>query len=202
MNLKIEDVKVGDELDCIDRDGFNNSHRHNNTLTEFKVCKVGDLGVCINDGDWIIEIEELKYFKKKEQSQYTFDDLIDVITQAFKCGFIIDYYVIDSGVDICVNEDEFRWKFRKHRDDIESFINKIKSLYKETFVIGSEEDIAKVKKDADIGLVNGMKVKSYENAYRFNEGWKVACADGKRSGALDLFALKGATVEQERGSDD
>lgn len=192
--LNIEDVKVGDELVCIDRDGFNDSHRHNSTLTEFKVCKVGDLGVCINDGDWIIEIEELKHFKKKEQSQYAFDDLIDVAKKAVRDGVLQSFTfgrdLKDLDLISVVSIDN-----RKHifnYQSTKSGIKHIQSLYKETFVIETVADALRVDYQRSVVLLQS--------------GEKLVLKDHKSLNSMpaSLFyrIFKGATVEQERGRDD
>lgn len=77
--------------------------------------------------------------------------------------------------------------------NFESHINFIQSLYKETFVIESEEDIARIKVNAIIELANGIKLYAKE----VSNSWINAPMIGSLlANSLNYISLKGATVEQ------
>ncbi|MGL4675290.1 MAG: hypothetical protein ACRCXK_10550, partial [Wohlfahrtiimonas sp.] len=172
--LKIEDVKVGDELVCIDVTVFIKSDRNNAVLIRlnpsdtFVVKRLEDGFLCVDeakdDDDYhsgYIDSEEFKCFKKKEQSQYTFDDLIDVAVQAVKDGLIIcdDLKRFSISFSVAWNEDD-GYELASHHDQkyIDDAIDFIQSLYKETFVIECEEDLKRVNPNPKITLNNGEVV--------------------------------------------
>ncbi|WP_077929246.1 hypothetical protein [Wohlfahrtiimonas populi] len=207
--LKIEDVKAGDKLECIDRDGYVNQDNGYGRIRKqilkgpIVVFEITKNGVSLTRSGLQIPLDSLKYFKKKEQSQqYTFDDLIDVATKAFK-----DRAIFSVGITICAVSIKLHDKSEEVFTiaDIDEGIEFIQSLYKETFVIECEEDIKRIKVDSTITLANGniIKVKElcrygveYSNlsiVYR-DENYHVIIHT--------ILELKGATVEQERGRDD
>lgn len=179
--LKIEELEVRDTLVHIET-GV--EYEIQMFLSDNEILLVG--GEIVND---------LAYFKKKEQSQCAFDDLIRTARKAFDDGIINHVKTSKSVVfelEITTSEgSERRW----HHGDLSYIdgINYIKSLYKETFVIESKEDIGRIKKGAEITLSNGNKSKvsvvfSDKNAIKV-DGWDYL---------LQFFVLKGATVEQSR----
>lgn len=136
----------------------------------------------------------LKYFKIKEP-EYTFNDLIDAAAQAFKDGALAKVTMMSEGLIYLTTHDI---RVKSVSDDIPSSgIDFIKSLYTETFVIESEEDIKRVKKGAVITLANGN---SFDVALstQLGRGWVL---DTKMN-ELDqhqtycIFVLAGATVTQ------
>lgn len=205
MSLKIEEVKAGDKLECIDHDGYLDSVNENALdLTSIVIREVDhNLSLFLTEGKGqgkSIKFSAIKYFKKKEQSQqYTFDDLIDVAKKGVRDGVLC---IFKFGADL-QDKDLLNLITTENKkalftyQDAEEGIKYIQALYKETFVIESEEDLKRVKVDAKITLANG------------NESY-VCCLNDPLDSllilhsdtSLDIFALKGATVEQERGRND
>lgn len=87
--LTINDIQVGDELECIDRDGFNDCHLINNNIKSFVVDRFRKDGVVVGN-DYIIYTEELKYFRKKPKLQ--FSDL-EVGDYVYVCDDLVDGYM-------------------------------------------------------------------------------------------------------------
>lgn len=194
--LKIEDVKVGDELVCIDRDGLLNRLKDQNLFDEIirndgvivvssVDCVLGFINYC--DNFRYIHASLLKYFKNKEQSQYTFDDLIDVAVQAVKDGLIACDDFKRHSISFCVAWDEDDgYELASHHDAkyFDEAVRFIQSLYKETFVIESNGDM------------NRLKVGD-----RFSQNGSSVIIDKPLLDLLlntPLFLTKGATVEQSR----
>lgn len=200
MSLKIEDVKVGDALICINKDRFKRKCTTSPIATSenFMVTNVDVYRENIHfEGFLMISASELKYFKKKEQSQYTFDDLIDAVKKASQDGVIkVDSIHFTSELSRSfINDIQ-----KEDSEDFEDHIKFIQSLYKETFVIECEEDLKRVKSNPKITLNNSEVV-----PFTFKETAKdhlifydQVCGHN----LIPFVFLKGATVEQERGRDD
>lgn len=196
--LKIEDLKVGDELVCIDRDGFlSTSLSEEDTKdvldvlsSEFIVDSI-DLNknwVFLKGDIYSLNGNELKHFKKKDQSKYTFDDLIDVAVQAFKDGLLEDlklnkykpksitiYDINDYELEVNIEDNSYCNKFYNH----------IQSLYKETFVIECDNDVNKIKNGESVLILKNGK------AFKFSE-----LMDIPPSLLPDI--IFGSTVEQSK----
>lgn len=134
------------------------------------------------------------YFKKKEQTQYTFNDLIDVVVQAVKDKVI-------NGANIRLHEIGFMHNKTHYKlmpaFDCKEQIDFIQSLYKETFVIECEDDVNRVKKGAEITLSNGNKSIVARSIVNRTNGNRMLEIKGCHY-FLQFFTLKGATVEQDR----
>ncbi len=187
--LKIEDVKVGDKLECI-----NDNNKDFNVGDIYKVNHIDKNGIMLSGfhGYWLVGV--LQYFKKKEQSQYTFDDLIDVAKKAVRDGVLQSFTfgrdLKDLDLISVVSIDN-----RKHifnYQSTKSGIKHIQSLYKETFVIETVADALRVDYQRSVVLLQS--------------GEKLVLKDHKSLNSMpaSLFyrIFKGATVEQERGRDD
>ena len=210
--LKIEDVKAGDELVCIDRDELrcNASIRlqwrfYMSEKDKITVSAVGADVIYIEDSEFHITKSVLQYFKKKEQlQQYTFDDLIDVAVQAKKDGVLKYLRITDDAVIINTTD---RKSLRTLYDaplkasQYEGYINYIKSLYKETFVIESEEDLNRVLYELDpkITLKTGEVIPFIFKCVSKNN---LIFEDQSGRNCIPFVFLKGATVEQDRGRND
>ena len=136
----------------------------------------------------------LKYFKIKEP-EYTFNDLIDAAAQAFKDGALAKVTMMSEGLIYLTTHDI---RVKSVSDDIPSSgIDFIKSLYTETFVIESEEDIKRVKKGAVVTLANGNAF-DVALSTQLGRGWVL----DTKTNELDqyqtycIFVLAGATVTQ------
>lgn len=174
--LKLEDLKVGDELfDC---DGVLH------TVVRID-CWEERVYIDTEEMSYFVLFCDLNSFKKKEQSQYTFDDLIDVAVQAKKDKIIGNLFIEDT----YVNFDSGNGSYDYGITCLSSGINFIKSLYKETFVIESVEQMNEItiKKDAKVTLENGMQLT--------NSHLEDLC---KFTNEYTFVILKGATVEQSK----
>lgn len=197
MSLKIEDVKVGDALEALHKD---------------TVCKCAiDAGLIVTDifsdkfitsGGFSFDVKEVNLFKKKEQSQYTFDDLIDAAKKAVRdrvlhtFSFGRDLKERDLISLVSANNTKCIFDCKTSKEGVEF----IQSLYKETFVIECEEDIRRIKNDANITLSNGNRI---EQAVHENRDDYIVFNDSSDDVyTFNFMVLKGATVEQERGRDD
>ncbi|NLD08911.1 MAG: hypothetical protein GX667_04885 [Xanthomonadaceae bacterium] len=151
-------------LDFVDRHAFLNQD-HENEYDREAVAAIaksslvvksilgGGAALVLEDDRYCIPEKDYKYFKIKEP---TFNDLIDVAVQAVKDG------VIDIKT-LCM--DSIRFTPIYDTDNVATYFDDeyadgfdyIKSLYTETFVIESEEDILNVKDEAEILFLNGEK---------------------------------------------
>lgn len=207
--LKIEDVKVGDELVCIDRDGLHNEGYLTSQVAKFEkyiisgVCKETlRVNLLPEDGlDWratnyLLLGQINKYFKKKEQSQYTFVQLQNLAHKSVIDG-VLEYYHVEFYGDISLIKLAFDGKFTHYNsNDAKSGVEFIQSLYKETFVIESIEDIRRIKNSANITLSNGNRI---ERAVHENKGDYVVFNDSNDDFyTFDFVVLKGAKVEQSK----
>lgn len=143
----------------------------------------------IRPEDAFIPVEDLKYFKIKEPD---FNDLIDVAVQAKKDGVISGQLTIMSDSIHFFNSDRTTNSFTAKFPN--KGIERIKSLYTETFLIESEEDIEKLCDDAEITLANNEKgifnnCSGLRSITNLKTGFEVH--------GLNIFWLKGATVTQE-----
>lgn len=197
MSLKIEDLKVGDDLECID-DNYAFKTFRNKIGLELKVTRIYEQAFKL--GDYVFNSSDIKYFKKKEQSQYTFDDLIDIAYRAYRDGVFSEISIDKSSFTTigCIGWHQYflrdRGVIRCHKgvDIVESIdltVAFIQSLYKETFVIESIEQMNKItfKQDAKITLSNGEVLHE-----------SVICSLSKFDNDVAFCVLKGATVEQKR----
>lgn len=211
----IEMLNNGERVDlvCVDRDGFIKNSvvnkkllKHGNfTITRFSR-EVFDLNLSESELDLLrigrvqafIHVSELKYFKIKEP-EYTFNDLIDVAVQAMKDGKVYFRFLSDGQISFSVGRGEDTTNILKGSDgaeEISNAIDLINSLYTETFVIESEEDIEKLCDDAEITLANNEKgifnnCSGLRSITNLKTGFEVH--------GLNIFWLKGATVTQKRG---
>lgn len=131
-------------------------------------------------------------------SNKTFDDLIDVLIKAKKDNIVsrveINRNSLNATVNLtdskiaefCISKDAGGIVFKER-------IDWINSLYTETFVIESVEDIARSKRKAIVELANGNTfiVDTVSDNYLIP-----TCSFDK----LTLLVLKGATVTQQKGN--
>lgn len=82
--------------------------------------------------------------KENNDKVCTFDDLIDAVIQAYKDGLIRSIAIENCSILITKNNYGKRF-YKKGLDSYSEALNWVNSLYTETFVIESEEDIARVK---------------------------------------------------------
>lgn len=203
--LAIEEIKkeldTGStvELECIDRDGFIGEHGINRSILETEKMIVKEIvlaGIKLTNDTPGIYTKELKYFRIK-RSTPTFNDLIDVAVQAYKDKLIKRVNL--NGDDLNVNfkaEDclvGFNTSNSKEGSyQFQEYINDIKSLYKETFVIEGNEDMkALFAKNESIEITALNK-----SVFTYDDLGDLLAIDDK-----NLFKLlKGATVTQKRGA--
>lgn len=202
--MKIEDLKVGDELVCVDCDYFKDKALNSNGSQDIKdalsVVSI-DPVILLKNENTVLTIfnSEIKYFKKKEQP--TFNDLIDVAVQAFKDKVLYNLNVRGNYIEFNITQG-----YTAYFDDtyIEGGIEEIQALYKETFVINEISDIQSIRKKAKITLINGFESIAYTDAYQSTGSLVVdlithyGYTDQSIVKYADFYILKGATVEQER----
>ena len=199
------------ELECVDRDGFEGLFSDNKKILQLseiiiagydEVGKGFDLAVGsyelnnlnLRISNAFICDSELEHFKIKEP-EYTFNDLIDVAVQAVKDG------VIDIKT-LCM--DSIRFTPRDETDNVATYFDDeyaygfdyIKSLYTETFVIESKEDMYRIGDEYEIVLSNGEDV---SEMIIVTENYPYT-SYGDRLIPVRFEFLKGATVTQKRGN--
>lgn len=200
-------------LECVDRIGFlkdidrreaNEKILDQGALIVDYIDHDGDI-MLVGETDYIynnvIVSEEFKYFCIKRPAP-TFDDLIDVAYRAYRDG-IFDEISIDKSSFTLVGATGIHHYYERSRgvihchkgkDSLECTpraIKYINSLYTETFVIESEEDLKglfTVDENMTITTVSG-------SVFRFGDFGKLIML-----GTSTLFKLiKGATVIRKRG---
>ena len=135
----------------------------------------------------------LKYFKIKEPI-YTFNDLIDVVVQAYKDGVIPS---LELGSEMGVRSVRcLASAILDEWDDYSNGVNNIKSLYTETFVIESKEDMYRIGDEYEIVLSNGEDIGSIVT---ISDDTPYFEYDGRLT-PVPYAVLKGATVTQKRGN--
>lgn len=136
--LKIEDLKVRDTL------------VHIETGVEYEVQMfLSDNEILLVGGEIA---NDLAYFKKKEQSQNTFDDLIDVAVQAYKDGILSGLSLDNVGTrKVSCWSEGFSDHAFDQLNDYKRIIDSINALYSETFTIDqSNDNLQRVKVGATI----------------------------------------------------
>ena len=197
-------------LECVDIKGAErieeiSGYREGIMTSEIVVHSIGRDGELIigddSDEDLFIAEEEFKYFKIKE-SEYTFNDLIDVAVQAYKDGYIRLMRLDNDVLDISYNIDGdglcgfLTSKTEESGYQFGQYIRDINSLYTETFVIESEEDVLNVKDEAEILFLNGEKAIFADSTRDGHYGFVLISNVIHK---IPLPLLKGATVTQKRG---
>lgn len=158
-------------------------------------------GSSLNENSFIIFEDELKYFKIKEP-EYTFNDLIDVAVQAYKDGYIRLMRLDNDVLDISYNIDGdglcgfLTSKTEESGYQFYQYIRDINSLYTETFVIESKEDMYRIGDEYEIVLSNGEDV---SEMIIVTENYPYT-SYGDRLIPVRFEFLKGATVTQKRGN--
>lgn len=204
MQMKERGERVS--LECIDPDGYLSSIKHESVRDIMEsIIKSNDITVDhVYSDDMSLRVkyynaskqntifhEELKYFKIKEPD---FNDLIDVAVKAYKDGFA-DEIILNDYISISTQDKTYgASRADTNGFEIKEAIEKINSLYTETFVIESEEDIEKLCDDAEITLANNEKgifnnCSGLRSITNLKTGFEVH--------GLNIFWLKGATVTQE-----
>lgn len=129
-----------------------------------------------------------------------FDDLIDTTIQAFKDGHIKKIRLEDDVLDVSFNINGeglsgfLTSKTEENSHHFHQYIRDINSLYEETFVIESKEDIKKLKEGAKVVLSNGEEV-----IFRYEDELNGRLWFGFRDyidNTIPYIAIKGATVTQ------
>lgn len=126
----------------------------------------------------------------------TFDDLIDVAVQAHKDG-LLRSIIIENYSLLAIKNDYVKRHYKKGFDSYSEALNWFNSLYTETFVIESEEDISRVKVGAKITLSNGSEFTA-ELVTQLSRGWVIDSTLGHIDQTYCIFILKGATVTQQK----
>lgn len=219
--LTIEEVKkaldAGEniELECIDKDGLAKLTPYveglisQEPLTIESWCS-DSLYLNINKRKChqdTLSKEELQYFRIKRPTP-TFDDLIDIAAKAVKDGVIFSAEIFESAIYIYL--DSSAYDFCKSSlsiiNDLDSdmkripeVIDKINSLYTETFVIEHASDIENIKENAIIRLQNGNEVCAESNCLHHHVNF-IQTTYGGNNFHLSFISLKGATVTQKRGA--
>lgn len=140
--------------------------------------------------------EELKYFRIKRPSP-TFDDLIDAAVQAYKDG-IADEIILNDYISISTPAVTYgASKMDTNGFEVMETIEKINSLYTETFVIKEFSDTKKLRSGAKTLLANGEEVFFSNRTDTDDSLWFEY--NNCHSAIIPYIALKGATVTQKRG---
>lgn len=126
-----------------------------------------------------------------EIEQSTFDDVKDLVYKAFKDKVVTDLAMSDSKISF----KDLDWVQHEIHDNgnPEHVIKYVKSLYKDKFLIESEEDYHRIKGCASAILLNGevlSRLPCGRSEYKDRNGRVVK---------LSFCVLKGATIVQERG---
>ena len=199
MQMKERGERVVLELVVSHDDYVNKNHvavyeREAITKSSLVVTSVlgGGAALELEDSQYCIPEKDYRYFKIKE-SEYTFNDLIDVAVQAYKDGVIFELTIKDEGIQFKAKYGDVNWDVDMDRSSATTGIEDIKSLYTETFVIESKVDLNKLKTNAVITLKNNEKIvfsNKFEDGFFFD-------IDSFNSTTIPFIALKGATVTQE-----
>ena len=198
------------ELECINEAGFISLYKCNGennkiilnqgVLAVERVCSSKEFvylkGVISPSISNVISFEELKYFRIKRPTP-TFDDLIDVVSQALKDRVEFGGVELHQGG---LNFENFHDDAIYPQDQygIEKTIGWIKALYTETFVISNLDSLLEIDvfKCPKFELENG--VKGTIQASVNNKEFSVQFED-KSWGSVGFMVLKGAIVTQKRG---
>lgn len=133
-----------------------------------------------------------------ERGEPTFFDLIDRVVQAAKDGVLIVNTIrttevsaedVDGHLIKCAYADD-------SVDEIKGYIDWVKSLYTEVFVIESKEDMYRIGDEYEIVLSNGEDV---SGMIIITENYPYT-SYGDRLIPVRFEFLKGATVTQKRGN--
>ena len=194
------------ELECTERSLFLNVNDgvvfdENLEILEsgLVVDRVSRSTISLLDCPHPIMVDEVQYFRIKEHSP-TFDDLVDVVVQAAKDGLLEINMLNSEFITASIPGDHdstFVTGWRTKPEAFESSINKVESLYTETFTIKREEDISKVRGGAEIVLTNGSRGIAESQHCHLGESF-LHIVSGDYSTYLYLFSLKGATVTQKK----
>lgn len=199
----IEELKVGDKVYI--REDLKDGEFYGSVSWQEGKMKAGintiisvyERGIYILDeigyfyGSQMIDREKTRELNAEDKS--TFDDLIDVAVKAWKDGYLKVLEFERGTVEqifTVIGGRAYRW--HEGDSDYNYAVDLINSLYTETFVIESEEDISRVKSGADIELTNGNKC-TFLNQ---DDMWRIKDDKGF-SYNCGLLVLKGATVTQK-----
>lgn len=211
--LTIEEIKKAldsgkeVELECIDQEAYwKNTFRpnhYNSFLLSGRIVVRGidKFGVDIIGSKIAINSKDLKYFSIKRHTP-TFNDLVDVATQALKDGLLSKLEIIEGnsiGGTVKKGLSNVLHFHTEIATDIQSRIDFIKPLYTETFTIEHASDIVKIKLGDLITLENGNEVWAESNCLNHNVNFIQATYGGNNFN-LSYLSLKGATVTKKRGS--
>lgn len=196
------------ELECTERSLFLNVNDgvvfdENLEILEsgLVVDRVSRSTISLLDCPHPIMFDEVQYFRIKEHSP-TFDDLVDVVVQAAKDGLLEINMLNSEFITASIpgdHDSSFVTCWRTKQEVFESSINKVKSLYTETFVIEGEEDMLRIKSNAEITLTNGEKITSAGiinnllSYFSSNED-----GEDTRNNYVEFTFIKGATVTQRK----
>lgn len=199
VNEKVNNIREmlnnGDSvtLICVNKEEFAPVHRsYNEDVLRsggLEVSSVNESGGVVLKNGLTITKSELRFFEIKECG-ITFDELVDIAVQAWKDG-IVEELILNDFMSIATIED--RYDFAKGQTfGVSDTINKIKSLYNESFTIECEDDLRRLKEGARVCLSNKEEVTfihKYKDALFFSD-------ESLNALSLPLIALKGATVTQ------
>lgn len=190
------------ELECVHGNAIATSYAEALSGNQAVVSHLLDDKIIFENSFFIYE-GELEHFKIKE-TEYTFNDLIDVAVQAYKDGYIRLMRLDNDVLDISYNIDGdglcgfLTSKTEESGYQFGQYIRDINSLYTETFVIESEENTNKIDvfKCPRFELKNGVRG-TIQKCFN-NKEFSVQFED-KSWGNIGFMVLKGATVTQKRG---
>lgn len=153
-------------------------------------------------GGKFIRAAQLEYFDIKDDKDIEARDaLIATAVKAVRDGVIYTLELVNSlaNTDIIgIRKSLGTGMLTFTRYHYEEGIEYINSLYTETFVIESEEDIRRIKPNAKAKLANSVEVLIKE---AIGSEYVNACEVGSVvSITLNIISLKGATVTQKRSS--
>lgn len=192
--LKIEDLKVGGEVECVSSFHVEIKEKDRLEVTDVNERSLSFMSIK-NGNKYTFNKSYMDCFKKIEK--YTFDDLIDVAVQAVKDGLIACDDFKRHSISFCVAWDEDDgYELASHHDAkyFNEAIEFIKSLYKETFVIESINDAERLNNGAKTTLKNG-EVIYFQN---IDDGDFWFTFNGYGCDKFPFLALKGAKVEQTK----
>lgn len=190
------------ELECIDVEAISASNRsYAETLlgSQLILSHVFANKIIFKNQLFIYE-PELKYFKIKELAP-TFDDLVDVVVQAAKDGLLEINMLNSEFITASIPGDHdsaFVTCWRTKQAVFESSINKVKSLYTETFVINDVSDVLNCKRGARLVFSNGVDSEFLESYFGGLRA-EILFLDSGKCCNVPIELLKGATVTQRKG---
>lgn len=139
--------------------------------------------------------------ESKESKEYGFNDVISAAVKAAIDGILAVRQLDEECLSVISRDGKRafeRWRGESNAKDIANFINFIKSLYTETFVIEKFSDTKRLKSGDKAVLGNGEEV-IFSNRTGVDNALWFEYSDCRKT-IIPFIALKGATVTQQKGN--